>query len=70
MKNKNVPPNNKHYYVSIGMCLGLAIGAVIGDRTIYMAVGAVAGMFIGLCCSHFVDSGKRKKLEESLDKED
>lgn len=70
MKNKNIPPNHKQYYVSIGMCLGLVIGAVIGDRSIHMAVGAVAGMFIGLCCGRFVDSGKRKKSKDSLDEED
>ena len=70
MKNKNIPPNNKHYYVSIGLVLGLAIGGVIGDRYIHMSLGAVAGMFIGLCWGRFVDSEKRKKSKESLSEED
>ena len=70
MTDKNIRPKHKQYYVSIGMCLGLAIGDVIGDRTIHMAVGAVAGMFIGLCCSRFVDIGKRKKSKGSFDEED
>ena len=63
MSGKN-PENNVHYLpicMSIGISIGLAIGAGIDNIPIGMSIG----LGLGMCVGGIIDAANRRKAEKS-----
>ncbi len=65
MSGKN-PENNVHYLpicMSIGISIGLAIGAGIDNIPIGMSIG----LGLGMCVGGVIDAANRRKVEKESD---